>query len=166
MLGVHEEVIGGQLKKTTIDPNGNILSFRIHDSKEATIKFKMNELKDTKKLPDYNDIKKCIQGNCGCHIQGNIMINKVNIFYLIKVPGNVHITTSPFKSILKKLSDEKIYNIDISHEVKHLSFGSKEKVDHINKVFYSQKSTVTSLKNKKKELGIDYNKNYEYYMKV
>lgn len=62
----------------------------------------------------------------GCHIYGNILINRV--------PGNFHISTHAYNDILMSLMLEG-YKMDFSYKIHHISFGKKNNFEIIRKKF-------------------------------
>ena len=62
-------------------------------------------------------------------------VNYLNIFSVInKVPGNFHISGHHYPEAVQKLFFQG-HKLDFSHKINHLSFGSINDIEHIEKNF-------------------------------
>lgn len=75
---------------------------------------------------DVDRIKKMIHSGEGCRVAGHVKVNKV--------PGNVHLSTYSHSYIFGSLYQE-TKNINISHRVNHISFGTDADISYVKKNF-------------------------------
>ena len=72
--------------------------------------------------------KKAFQDKEGCEIKGFILVNKV--------PGNFHISAHAFGNVLGRIFQESgLQTIDLSHNIKHISFGDDKDLKDIKRKF-------------------------------
>ena len=75
---------------------------------------------------DFEKIVEAFKEHQGCQLTGEILINKV--------PGNFHISAHAYGSILNRLFAETgINNLDLTHNINHLSFGDESDISTIKK---------------------------------
>ena len=69
---------------------------------------------------------KALKAEEGCKMSGFVFINKV--------PGNFHISGHHYPEAVQKLFFQG-HKLDFSHKINHLSFGSINDIEHIEKNF-------------------------------
>ncbi len=140
IMGTHSFESEGHLNKNIIDKRGNIVK-------------KYEDI--TNNQFSYEIIKKSIQDQEGCQLYGNISI--------LKVPGNIHISSNSYANIISKLANDGLYKFDMSHTINHISFGKEDDIKYIKSTFNT--GILNPLDNVHK--SDTSNKNiYEYYLKV
>merc|ERR1719408_313386 len=75
---------------------------------------------------DVDRIRKMINSGEGCRVAGYVKVNKV--------PGNVHLSTYSHSYLFGSLYQE-TRNINISHHVNHISFGTDTDISYVKKNF-------------------------------
>ena len=113
ILGTHIVDFEGTLVKNIIDEKGNIIeTIQLHEQK-----YKPYDL--------VNKVKDSLGKKLGCNLKGSIIVNKVS--------GNFHVSSHAFQEALMILYANGNM-IDISHDIKHLSFGEEESISMITKL--------------------------------
>lgn len=113
VMGTHHVNIEGGLVKRRITSRGEIIV-------EQNAHIKQDRAFVAKETKEQLDAKE------GCHMYGDILINRV--------PGNFHISTHAFNDILMSLMHEG-YHFDFSYKIDHISFGKKYNFDLIRSRF-------------------------------
>lgn len=156
VMGTHSLNIHGNLKKIKLDKDGKVIG--IYSEKKSSIVSNQNH--DSKnhehdELPDFEDVKKAVQSQEGCQLVGYIEV--------LRVPGNIHISSHAFGSIIARLASEGQYKFDISHTINHISFGHESDINHIKNAF--NEAILNPIDGISKTHGQD-SRVYEYYLKV
>ena len=126
MMGTHTLDLHGHILKKKLDKFGNIVGVLKEEKKGALAK---PHAYDEENIPEglYEEIKKDILDNQGCHIIGS--------FEVLRVPGNFHISSHAHGAIIARLATEGIYQFDISHVINHISFGDESDINYIRTNF-------------------------------
>lgn len=141
MMGSHSTGFESNIAKVKLDKNG----------KDIGIFVKTDDKKQEEEL-----VRNSLKAEEGCNLSGSISV--------LKVPGNLHISTHSFAHLVSKLTREGVYNGDLSHTVNHLSFGDEKDIDMIKKKFnigFINPIDGTSKSHSVKKREID-----EYYLQV
>ncbi len=154
VMGTHSLNVHGHLIKKRIDKNGNIIDIYSEKKTSALTQETSGHNHDHAELPDYELVKSAVINEEGCRLVGNLEV--------LRVPGNVHISSHAFGSIIARLIQEGVYKFDISHVINHISFGEEDDLNHIkNKFDYGILNPVDGISK-----TMDGSKVYEYYLKV
>ena len=129
---------------------GMLNKYRLSKTGARISEFKAGESSST-----YEEVKKAVQNEEGCHIVGNISV--------LKVPGNFHISSHSFGSMISKLVAEGVFKFDISHKINHISFGDESDISYIQNNF--NVGILNPLDGVSRAQSNE-NKIYEYYLKV
>lgn len=144
MMGTHSMNIYGKMERKRLDKNGRVIGI---------YKSGISGSQDVQ--PDYEDVKKSVKNEEGCQLVGNIEV--------LRVPGNFHISSHAFGSIISRLSSEGLYKFDISHTINHISFGNEADINHIKNNFNT--GILNPIDGISKAYGKE-DKLYEYFLKV
>ena len=146
MMGSHSLNVQGRIIKKRLDKNGKVIG--------ELIEVKGNNSHDEDRVVDYEEVRKAVQNEEGCQIVGNLEV--------LRVPGNFHISSHAFGSIIARLAAEGLYKFDISHTINHISFGDESDIKKIRSNFnvgiLNPIDGVSKIQQK--------HKMYEYYLKV
>jgi len=159
IMGGHTLNVHGLITKTKLDANGNsigsYLEAKTGDNKNEITDHNSDHHSNHPRLPKYEDVKKAVLDKEGCKLEGTIQV--------LRVPGNFHISTHAYGSIVAKLLSEGIFKLDLSHKINHISFGDESDLRHIKSKF--DVGILNPLDGVEK---IDHTnqKLYEYYLKV
>eukprot|EP00747_Dinoflagellata_sp_TGD_P163851 gnl/TRDRNA2_/TRDRNA2_183008_c0_seq1.p1 gnl/TRDRNA2_/TRDRNA2_183008_c0~~gnl/TRDRNA2_/TRDRNA2_183008_c0_seq1.p1 ORF type:complete len:371 (+),score=84.83 gnl/TRDRNA2_/TRDRNA2_183008_c0_seq1:112-1224(+) len=129
VMGSHEVDAHGNLYKERLTSKGDVI---------ATEEIKSSHYGATSQLTrhftfnydnqDVERIRKMINSGEGCRVVGNVKVNKV--------PGNVHLSTYSHSYLFGSLYQE-TKNINISHTINHISFGTDTDISYVKKHFKS-----------------------------
>jgi len=89
---------------------------------------------------------------------GNLFVNKV--------PGNFHISTHSYHSIITQAIGGDTKRIDLSHKINHLSFGEQDKMEIIYGKFSEGVLSPLDGKERMRAATVNQGVSYEYYLKV
>jgi hypothetical protein len=114
IMGSHHINVGGDLFKIRLSRTGEELEKIRHESGSTTI--------------DLARAREAYKAEEGCQLVGSIEVNKV--------PGNFHISSHAYNNILSQVFNEAgINTIDLSHKIKHISFGDDKDLKQIKAKF-------------------------------
>lgn len=125
VMGSHEMNIGGTIYKNRLDVNGKRLSKDLFLGQHDTTGSEHHEHGH----PNINleEAKEAIEKDEGCRINGFILVNKV--------PGNFHISSHGYHHVLHELYPRGAMDVDTSHTINHISFGSDAALKEIAREF-------------------------------
>mmetsp|Transcript_111256 Transcript_111256/g.346809 ORF Transcript_111256/g.346809 Transcript_111256/m.346809 type:complete len:348 (+) Transcript_111256:136-1179(+) len=112
---------------------------------------------------DVDRIRKMIHSGEGCRVAGFVRVNRV--------PGNVHLSTYSHSYLFGSLYQE-TRNINISHRINHISFGTDDDISYVKKHFkgtgiVSPLDGMSQIVTEKKNAyGYSDSAIFEYYTKV
>ncbi len=158
IMGSHTLNVHGLITKTKLDKNGkdigSYLEAKIGENKNQVTHHSGHDHANHP-MPKYEDVKKAVDEQEGCRLEGTIQV--------LRVPGNFHISTHAYGSIVAKLLSEGVFKIDLSHKINHISFGEETDLRNIK-----TKYNVGILNPLDGVEKIDHanQKLYEYYLKV
>ena len=155
VMGTHILNIGGTLTKSRLDSEGKIISNELMEANKNGVNDHDHDDEHFDPV-QYEKAKNNIKNNEGCNIKGYIVVNKV--------PGNFHISSHAYGSLIQRLASEGFFTFDVSHKINHLSFGEDKDIKYIKKSFGENHGVLNPLdntaRNDKMKLV------YEYYLKV
>jgi hypothetical protein len=170
VMGTHIMNIGGTLIKSRINASGEVISSEILETNQIKNKTANSDDHDhghghghghnhhheEYDQTYYENVKTQLKNKEGCNIKGYVVVNKV--------PGNFHISSHAYGSLLQRLASEGYFTFDVSHKINHLSFGDDKDLKYIKKSFGEGHGVLNPLdhtvRNDKIKLV------YEYYLKV
>jgi hypothetical protein len=150
IMGTHSINIQGTLLKKRLNKEGKVIGALIEKKNPDTLRghdFVM---------PEYSDVKQSVLDAEGCQLYGN--------FEVLKVPGNFHISSHAYGTIIGQLIAEGIFEFDVSHRINHISFGDESHIKHIMTNFNA--GILNPIDGVEKFQKMNENKIYEYYLKV
>lgn len=161
VMGTHIMNIGGTLIKSSLNAEGKVITSELMTTNES--KKKSGEDEDGHDHEEnqfdpahYEKLKTSLTNKEGCNIKGYIVVNKV--------PGNFHISSHAYGSLIQRLASEGYFTFDVSHRINHLSFGEDKDLKYIKKKFGENHGVLNPLdqtvRNEEHKLV------YEYYLKV
>ena len=159
IMGGHTLNVHGLITKTKLDASGNnigsYLEAKTGENKNEVALQNSDHNSNHPRPPKYEDVKKAVLDKEGCKLEGTIQV--------LRVPGNFHISTHAYGSIVAKLLSEGIFKLDLSHKINHISFGDETDIRNIKSKF--DVGILNPLDGVEK---IDHTnqKLYEYYLKV
>jgi hypothetical protein len=159
IMGGHTLNVHGLITKTKLDASGNsigsYLEAKTGENKNEVVHQNSDHNSNHPRPPKYEDVKKAVLDKEGCKLEGTIQV--------LRVPGNFHISTHAYGSIVAKLLSEGIFKLDLSHKINHISFGDETDLRNIKSKF--DVGILNPLDGVEK---IDHTnqKLYEYYLKV
>ena len=139
VMGTHVANIQGTIQKERLGPQGELLPA---DDSSITAQLFKDQLNSKE----------------GCRMFGNLFVNKV--------PGNFHISTHSYHSIITTAIGGDTKRIDLSHKINHLSFGETEQLELIQKKFDDGVIAPLDGKERMRAATINSGVSYEYYLKV
>jgi hypothetical protein len=168
VMGTHIMNIEGTLIKSSINSNGQILASEIMEPNEKKKKSGGNnhshdhdhdhddDEEEEVNPSDYEKVKNRVKNKEGCNIKGFVVVNKV--------PGNFHISSHAYGSLIQRLAADGHFTFDVSHKIKHLSFGEDKDLKYIKKRFGENHGVLNPLDNTVR--NEQHKLVYEYYLKV
>jgi hypothetical protein len=163
VMGTHIMNIGGTLIKSRINSEGKVIASEIMTTNENAKKSGHNhdeedDHEDDNQLDmgDYENVKTSLKNNEGCNIKGYIVVNKV--------PGNFHISSHAYGSLIQRLASEGYFTFDVSHKINHLSFGEDKDLKYIKRKFGENHGVLNPLDNTVR--NEQHKVVYEYFLKV
>lgn len=159
IMGGHTLNVHGLITKTKLDASGNnigsYLEAKTGENKNEVALQNSDRNSNHPRPPKYEDVKKAVLDKEGCKLEGTIQV--------LRVPGNFHISTHAYGSIVAQLLSEGIFKLDLSHKINHISFGDETDLRNIKSKF--DVGILNPLDGVEK---IDHTnqKLYEYYLKV
>jgi hypothetical protein len=165
VMGTHIMNIGGTLIKSRIDAQGKVIASEVLNTNEHKKKSGDDENdhdhnhhhEDVQFDPvNYENVKTSLKNKEGCNIKGYIVVNKV--------PGNFHISSHAYGSIIQRLASEGYFTFDVSHRINHLSFGEDKDLKYIKRKFGENHGVLNPLD--KSVRDEQHKLVYEYYLKV
>jgi hypothetical protein len=163
VMGSHEVDAHGHLFKDRLTSKGDVIATEemkgSHYGASSTLTRHFSFSYDNQ---DVDRIRKMINSGEGCRVAGHVKVNKV--------PGNVHLSTYSHSYLFGSLYQE-TRNINISHQINHISFGIDTDIGYVKKNFKDTgivspldglQQTVSERKDGK---GIE-TAIFEYYTKV
>jgi len=163
VMGSHEVDAHGHLFKERLTSKGDVIGTEeikgSHYGASSTLSRHFSFSYDNQ---DVDRIRKMIHSGEGCRVAGHVKVNKV--------PGNVHLSTYSHSYLFGSLYQE-TRNINISHVVNHISFGTDTDISYVQKNFkgtgiVSPLDGVTqTVATKQDGKGIE-SAIFEYYTKV
>jgi hypothetical protein len=155
IMGSHSLNLHGLLTKTKLDKNGKqigtLLEAKTGDNKKPAI----GHEHENERMPDYEEVKNAVLAGEGCRLEGTVQV--------LRVPGNIHISTHAYGNIVGRLYSEGIFVSDLSHKINHISFGDETDIKNIKSKF--QVGILNPIDGTEKIDHVD-SKVYEYYLKV
>ena len=154
-LGAHLQTIDGKLTKTYLDKNGKTLSTQPY-SLQSLGTYGHNH--EHYAQPDYEKLKKEINNEEGCKIQG--------FFYVDAVPGSFYISSELFGATVERLKKDNLIKYNMNHKINELSFGENKDYRKILFSFGYKLYTLTHTINKMEKKKNKEQKNFLYYLKI
>mmetsp|Transcript_41670 Transcript_41670/g.89466 ORF Transcript_41670/g.89466 Transcript_41670/m.89466 type:complete len:347 (+) Transcript_41670:157-1197(+) len=163
VMGSHEVDVHGNLWKDRLSSKGEVIAREeiksSHYGASSTLTRHITFNYDNQ---DVDRIKQMIHSGEGCQVSGFVKVNKV--------PGNIHLSTYSHSFLFGSLYQE-TRNLNISHTINHLSYGSEKDIAYIQQQL--QGTGVVSpldgvshiVTEKKTGLFVD-SAIFEYYTKV
>lgn len=163
VMGSHEVDAHGNLYKERLTSKGDVIAreemkgSHYGASSGLTRHFSFNY-----DNTDMDRIRKMIHSGEGCRVAGYVRVNKV--------PGNVHLSTYSHSYLFGSLYQE-TKNMNISHQIKHVSFGTDTDISYVKAHFngtgiVSPLDGVTQIVAERKEGSYLDSAIFEYYTKV
>jgi hypothetical protein len=146
IMGSHSINVHGRIHKNKLDKKGKIIG----EFLEIVL------AGDDVKMPDYDEVKKAVENEEGCHVTGSLEV--------LKVPGNFHISTHAYGQIIAKLISDGFQINDLSHTINHVSFGDESHIQFIKNNF--DVGILNPIDGTHKTAGAKKQTSYEYYLKV
>ncbi|EGR31815.1 hypothetical protein IMG5_101180 [Ichthyophthirius multifiliis] len=145
IMGSHTVNIEGTINKRRISSDGNYFDLLKAGADDS----EFNLQRATQAYMDKE----------GCNISGTMLVNKV--------PGNFHISSHAYGHVLGQvLSNAGKNTIDLSHKVKHLSFGDEFDLKNIKRQFSQGLLHPMDNKQKDKPQNILNGITYQYYINI
>jgi len=154
VMGTHILNIGGTLTKSRLDSNGKMISSEVLEANKDGAHDDHDE--GHFDPSQYEKAKNSIKNKEGCNVKGYIVVNKV--------PGNFHISSHAYGSIIQRLASDGLFTFDVSHKINHLSFGEDKDIKYIKKSFGENHGVLNPLDNTERTDKMKLV--YEYYLKV
>lgn len=163
VMGSHEVDAHGNLYKERLTSKGDVIAREemkgSHHGATATLTRHFTFSYDNQ---DVDRIRKMIHSGEGCRVTGFVKVNKV--------PGNVHLSTYSHSYLFGSLYQE-TRNMNISHHINHVSFGTDTDISYVKKNFkgtgiVSPLDGVSQIVNETKTNSYSDSAIYEYYTKV
>lgn len=164
VMGSHEVDAHGNLFKERLTSKGDVISKEemksSHYGASSSLTRHISFGYDNQ---DVERIKKMIHSGEGCRVAGFVRVNRV--------PGNVHLSTYSHSYLFGSLYQE-TRNINISHRINHISYGTDDDITYVKKHFKGT-GIVSPLDGVSQIVGKKENSNgysdsaiFEYYTKV
>mmetsp|Transcript_71590 Transcript_71590/g.165562 ORF Transcript_71590/g.165562 Transcript_71590/m.165562 type:complete len:348 (+) Transcript_71590:40-1083(+) len=127
VMGSHEVDAHGNLFKERLTSKGDVIAREeikgSHYGASSTLTRHFTFSYDNQ---DVDRIRKMIHSGEGCRVAGFVRVNKV--------PGNVHLSTYSHSYLFGSLYQE-TRNINISHRINHISFGTDDDISYVIRHF-------------------------------
>mmetsp|Transcript_133227 Transcript_133227/g.371389 ORF Transcript_133227/g.371389 Transcript_133227/m.371389 type:complete len:352 (+) Transcript_133227:166-1221(+) len=127
VMGSHEVDAHGNLYKERLTSKGDVIAREemkgSHYGASSSLTRHYSFSYDNQ---DVDRIRKMIHSGEGCRVAGYVRVNKV--------PGNVHLSTYSHSYLFGSLYQE-TRNMNISHRINHISFGTDDDISYIKKHF-------------------------------
>mmetsp|Transcript_6051 Transcript_6051/g.17903 ORF Transcript_6051/g.17903 Transcript_6051/m.17903 type:complete len:363 (-) Transcript_6051:249-1337(-) len=127
VMGSHEVDAHGNLFKERLTSKGDVIAKEemkgSHYGASSTLTRHFSYNYDNQ---DVDRIRKMIHSGEGCRVRGHVKVNRV--------PGNVHLSTYSHSYLFGSLYQE-TRNINISHRINHISFGTDDDISYVKKHF-------------------------------
>jgi len=127
VMGSHEVDAHGNLYKERLTSKGDVIAREemkgSNHGASATLTRHFSFNYDNQ---DVDRIRKMIHSGEGCHVAGFVKVNKV--------PGNVHLSTYSHAYLFGSLYQD-AKNINISHQINHISFGIETDISYVKRHF-------------------------------
>jgi hypothetical protein len=162
VMGTHIMNIGGTLIKSRTNALGEVIGSEVLETNENKKKSDNGHghghNHDHEEFDEayYEKVKNSLKNKEGCNIKGFIVVHKV--------PGNFHISSHAYGSMLQRLASEGYFTFDVSHRINHLSFGEDKDLKYIKKNFGENHGVLNPLDHTVRNEHIKLV--YEYYLKV
>mmetsp|Transcript_70341 Transcript_70341/g.205714 ORF Transcript_70341/g.205714 Transcript_70341/m.205714 type:complete len:348 (-) Transcript_70341:180-1223(-) len=164
VMGSHEVDAHGNLFKERLTSKGDVIAREemqgSHYGASSSLSRHFSYGYDNQ---DVDKIRKMIHSGEGCRVAGFVRVNRV--------PGNVHLSTYSHSYLFGSLYQE-ARNINISHLINHVSFGTDNDISYVKKHFkgtgiVSPLDGVSQIVGEKKSAyGTSEGAIFEYYTKV
>jgi len=123
VMGSHEVDAHGNLFKERLSSKGDVIAKEeMKGSHYGASSGLTRHFSFSYDNQDVDRIKQMIHSGEGCRVSGYVRVNKV--------PGNVHLSTYSHSYLFGSLYQE-TRNINITHRVNHISFGTDEDISYI-----------------------------------
>jgi len=127
VMGSHEVDAHGNLFKERLTSKGDVIAREeIQSSHYGASAGLTRHISWGYDNQDVDRIKKMIHSGEGCRVAGHVRVNKV--------PGNVHLSTYSHSYLFGSLYQES-RNINITHTINHISFGTDEDIGYVKRHF-------------------------------
>lgn len=165
VMGSHEVDAHGNLFKERLTSKGDVIAKEemkgSHYGATSSLSRHFSFNYDNQ---DVDRIRKMIHSGEGCRVAGFVRVNRV--------PGNVHLSTYSHSYLFGSLYQE-TRNINISHRINHVSFGTDDDISYVKKHFKGtgivsplDGVSQTVVSEKKNMYGYSDSAIFEYYTKV
>mmetsp|Transcript_78828 Transcript_78828/g.249132 ORF Transcript_78828/g.249132 Transcript_78828/m.249132 type:complete len:348 (-) Transcript_78828:153-1196(-) len=164
VMGSHEVDAHGNLFKERLTSKGDVIAKEemkgSHYGASSTLSRHFSFGYDNQ---DVDRIRKMIHSGEGCRVAGFVRVNRV--------PGNVHLSTYSHSYLFGSLYQE-TRNINISHRINHVSFGTDDDISYVRKHFKGTgivaplDGMTQVVTQKKNAYGYSDSAIFEYYTKV
>lgn len=129
VMGSHEVDAHGNLYKERLTSKGDVIGVdRIQGSRYGAQAGLTRHYSFGYDSGDVDRIRKMVNSGEGCRVYGFVRVNSV--------PGNVHLSTYSHSYLMGSLYDQSAsQNINISHVVNHISFGTDADISYVKSNF-------------------------------
>jgi len=154
-MGSHMLNIRGHLKKMPIDKDGKQIGTQYYQDFEKPSADNHGHGGGEESQPDYETVKGELLNQQGCRLSGYVEVNKV--------PGNFHISSHAYGPTIQQLAGQRLFDkYDLSHRIKHISFGPIGDIEEIKSTFNTgELSPLDGTEKMTPEKKV-----YEYYTKI